>query len=381
MIRRLALASLLFAACGDDPGLRVSPHALHFSPAHRELELHLAQPGDEAVSLSRIRVDHRDADWSAFTVVDPVLPKQIAAHGEVVLHLRVDLEHFARRPGQHEYRSGGAGLTLNVDGEPTRIALHFADDSEPTPLPWIRLALLGLLAAALIAVRRRIAWTTSLPALTALAIAPLGAGLCWDIGATLGPADLQQCADGRGGASLQMLAHADGLGLWLAVLLFTAARGISTSALGRKLGLALAVLALTLPHGSLDPRALVEAQSGLRWGLWVQPFAAAALALVALAEVTADRSHAPLAGRVAALGLAAVFTTLCLGGPALPGFAASLPHAAAVGLGLLLWLLKAAGVTWLLLRVPLPPRTPTLVAALLLAHLLWSLLLAPAPVA
>lgn len=381
MIRRLALASLMFAACSDEPGLRISPATLRFSPAHRELELHLAQPGDEPLPLSRIRVDHRDPDWSAFTLVDPVLPKQIAAHDEIVLRLRVDLEHFAGRPGHHEYRSGSAGLTLNVDGEPTRIPLHFADDTQPAPLPWIRLALLGLLAAALLTLRRPIAWTTSLPALTALAIAPLGAGLCWDLGATLGPADLQQCADGRGGTSLQMLAHADGLGLWLAVLLFAAARGISTAALGRKLGLALAVLALTLGPGSLDPQALVDAQSGLRWGLWVQPFAAAAFALVALAEVTAERTQPPLAGRLTALGLAVLFTTLCLGGAALPGVTASLPHAAAIGLGLLCWLLKVAAVAWLLLRVPLPPRAPTLVAALLLAHLLWSLILAPAPVA
>lgn len=377
MIRRLALAVVLFTACGDDPDLRLAPQSLRFSPAHRELELHLAHAGDEPVPLSRIRVDHRDPDWSAFTLVDPALPKQIAAHSEVVLRLRVDLDHFARHRDGHDYRSGSATLTFNVDGEPTLVPLHFADDTPPAALQSIHLGLLGLLAALLFALRRRISWTTSLPAITALAIAPLGAGLCWDLGATLGPADLQQCADGRGGTSLQMLAHTEGLGLWLAVLLFTATDGISTPALARRLGLALAVLSLALASRSLDPQHLVDAQSGLRWGLWVQPFAAAALALLARAEVTADRAHA----RVTALGLAALFTTLCLGGATMPGVTASLPHAADIGLGLQIWLLKVAGVAWLLLRVPLPRRPPLLVAALLLAQLLWSLIFAPAPVA
>ena len=379
MIRRLALALALFAACGDRPALRLEPHALHFSPAHRELALRLAHDGDQPLPLSRIRIDHRDPDWSAFTLVDPALPRQIAAHGEVTLRLRSDLDHFARHRGEHEYRSGSAGLTLLVDGEPKRIALHFADDTPPLAPLAIRLALLGLLAALLVALRRRISWTLGLPAALALAIAPLGAGLCWDLAAALGPADLQQCADGRGGASLQMLPHADGLGLYVAVLLFTVLDGISTAALSRRLALALAVLAMALAARSLDPQVLVDAQASARWGLWMQPFAAAALLLTALTELAAARAHGPLATRLSALGLAVLVTTLCLGGADLPGtqpLTAGLPHAAGLGLGLIVWLIKVTVVAWLLRRVQLPRRAAFIVLPLLLAQFVWSLILA-----
>lgn len=385
MIRSLVLAApLLVAACSGANDLRPAPHALYFSPSHRELTLRLGHDGDQPLPLSRIRVDHRDPDWSAFTLVDPALPKQIAAHGEVVLRLRVDLDHFADHRGAHGYRSGSAGLTLLADGEPTRIDLHFADDTpQPAPLV-IRLGLLTLLAAALVTLRRRISWSLGLPAAVALAIAPLGPGLCWDLATALGPADLQQCADGRGGVSLQMLPHADGLGLYLAVLLFSALEGISTAALSRRLALALTVLTVALAAHSLDPQTLAQAQSGARWGLWMQPFAAAALGLAALGELAAARSHGPLATRVGALGLAAVITTLSLGGADLPGLQplmARLPHAAGLGLGLGTWLLKVTAVAWLLRRVQLPPRAAWLVLPLLLAQLLWSLIFAPAPVA
>lgn len=379
MIRRLALALALLAACGDDPGLHVAPQALRFNPAHRELALHLSHDGDEPLPLSRIRLDHREPDWSAFTIVEPVLPRQVAPHSETVLHLRVDLDHFARHDGEHGHRSGSATLTLTAGGDPRRIALHFADDTPPPAVQWVRLALLALLAAAVVALRRRISWTITLPTALALAIVPLGPGLCWDLGTILGPADLQQCADGRGGTSLQMLAHADGLGLYLAVLLFTATRAISSAVLRPRLALALALLVLAFASGNLDPQVLVAGQSGLRWGLWVQPFAAAGLTLAALAEVAAARVD-PLAARFCALGLAALLTTLCLGGSDLPGLI-HLPHAAGLGLGLAAWLIKVGLLAWLLLRVRLPRRAAWLVVPLLLAQLLWSLILAPTPAA
>ncbi len=378
MSRRFALALALLASCDDDPDLRVVPQALHFSPSHDELELHLRHPGDLPLPLSRIRLDHREVDWGAFSLVDATLPKQIAAHGEVVLRMRVDLDHFSRHDGERGYRSGGATLTFNAGGEPRKIALHFDDDIPPPAVQWARVGLLALLLATLFVLRRRISWTLTLPAATALAIAPLGAGLCWDLGATLGLADLQQCGDGRGGTSLQMLSHPDGLGLYLAVLLCCATRGISTLRWAL-LGLALVVLVMAFTRGSFDPQALVHAQSGLRWGLWVQPFATAALALTALAEVAAVRAQ-PLAARFTAVALAALFTTLCLGGAEWPG-PATMPHAAGLGLGLAVWLLKVSFLTWFFLRLQPPAHATWSILPLLLMQLLWSLLVAPPPVA
>lgn len=370
MSRRLVLALVLLAGCSEDPDLRATPQALHFSPSHDELTLHLLHHGDAPLPLSRIRVDHNEVDWSAFSLVDPVLPKQIAAGGEVLLRVRVDLDHFARHDGARGYRSGGATLTFVANGEPRKIALHFADDTPPAIVYWVRVGLLTLLLTALVALRRQISWTLALPAVVAVAIAPLGAGLCWDLGATLGPADLLQCADGRGGTPLQMLVHTDGLGLYLAVLLFGATRGISTVAWPR-LGLALVVLVMVFSSGSLDPQAVVDAQSGLRWGLWVQPFTSAALALAAITEVSALRAH-PLAARLTAIALATLFTTLCLGGSEWPG-QPSMPHVAGLGLGLAAWLLKVAFFTWFFLRLRPPGRPVWIVALLLLTHLLWNL--------
>lgn len=378
MSRRFALALALLAGCGDDPDLRAVPQALHFSPSHDELALHLRHQGDLPLPLSRIRLDQREVDWAAFSLVDPTLPKQIAAHGEVVLHIRVDLDHFSRHDGERGYRSGGATLTFNAGGEPRKIALHFADDIPLPAVRWVRGGLLALLMAALFALRRRISWTVTLPAAAALAIAPLGAGLCWDLGATLGPADLQQCGDGRGGTSLQMLSHTDGLGLYLAVLLCCATRGIS-SLRWALLGLALVVLVMAFASGSFDPRAVVYAQSGLRWGLWVQPFATAALALTAIAEVAAARAQ-PQAAWLTALGLATLFTTLCLGGAEWPG-RTSMPHAAGLGLDLAVWLLKVSFLTWFFLRLRPPAHATWSILPLLLMQLLWSLLVAPPPVA
>ncbi len=378
---RLALALALLVGCDAAAEFHSEPQALHFSPARRELPVRLVHHGDQPMALSRIRLDHRDADWSAFTLVDPALPRQIEPNGEVSLRLRVDLDHFATQRGGHEYRSGGATLTFNADATPHRIALHFADDTPPPGLRWLRLGLLAALAAGVFAFRRRVPWTFALPAALALAIAPLASGLCWTLAIPLGPADLQQCGEARGGTPLQMLPHADGLGLLVAALLFTAVaevERISAPVLWPRLTLALAILAAVITTGSLDPQVMVTTQSSLSWGLWVQPFTTAALALAALAEVAAARKQSPLAARIAGLGVAILLTTLCLGGADLPAAAASaLPHIVAIGLGLLLWLAKVAAVHWFLLRVECPRGAVYLGLALAVTQLAWNLTLGP----
>ena len=121
---------------------------------------------------------------------------------------------------------------------------------------------------------------------------------------------------------------------------------------------------------SLDPNAAVQAQAGLRWGLWMQPFAAAALAVAAVVEVQATRAHSPVAGRVAAIGLAALLTTLCLGGADLPQQVLSLPHAAAVALGAALWLAKVTALTWLLGRARVPAWARRAIVPLAIAQIL-----------
>jgi hypothetical protein len=378
--RRLVFALPVLACihCGaPDPALRIEPATLHFTPARPELTVRLVHDGREPLPLSRIRVDHRDRDWTAFTITDRALPRQIDPGGEAVLHLRVDVDHFKAPDDHAPHRNGEATLAFNA-GEPRRIALRFTDPGTPLAASLIRLGLFALLAAGLAGLgrRARLPWTIALPALVAVATAPLGAGLCpASLTAALGLADLRQCADGRGGVPLQIWPHPDGLGLVLVAVLFAALGRISDdpAALRRSLGLALALVALVL-GGSLDPRAAVQAQAGLRWGLWMQPFAATALAIAAMLEVEAarvprprrracrgdrPRSHAghpvPRRSRSAAQAL-------------------SLPHVAAVTLGLALWIAEVTALTWLLGRARAPAWARRAVVPLAIAQILLMVL-------
>lgn len=365
------LASTLVAGCSaeaTDPF--AEPRVLQFTPAHTELPLRLVHHGDTALPLAKLRIDHREADWSAFSITDAALPRQIEAGGAVTLHLRVDADHFLGP--DHRPRTGAAALTFVAGGQPQRVPLRFTVPETPALAQWLRLCLIaGLAAAGLAFARRRWPWVAL--GVVAVAIAPIGAGLCLDPGATvLSAADLQQCAEGRGGIALQMFPHPEGLGLPTALLLFLAAR--STDDLHRPLVLALTLLTAAIAGGSLDPQVLMQAQQGLHWGLWQQPLGALALLLAALGEVRALRSSAPRTALVAAFGLAAVITTLCLGGPDLPGLL-ELPHSTSIAAGITVWMLKVAAVGSLLVRVRLPAGISRAIVPLALAQILLSALL------
>ena len=369
----LVVATLL-AGCGASASdLAAGPQALHFTPARPELALRLVHAGAEPLALAKIRLDPRDGDWSAFTITDRELPRRIEPGGQVVLHLRADVDHFIGSD-RHQHRSGHATLTLQAGGQPQKIALRFGEHGPPPVVSSIRVVLLAALAGAGVALARRVPWRFVLPAIAAIVIAPLGTGLCLEITASpTGPADLLQCADGRGGTAAQILPHPDGLGVFLAALLFSGLGRISGGSRGGgrlRLGLALAVIAAAVAGGSLDPQALVQAQAGLRWGLWMQPFAAAALLLAALAEVRQARAESAITAWVASIGLAALLTTLCLGGadPLVGG----LPHAAAVAVGVGVWLAKVAAITGLLHRGRLPANLAQAVVPLAIAQIVVS---------
>ncbi len=369
----LLLASTLLVGCGAaEPDALAEPRVLQFTPAHTELPLRLVHHGDAALPLTKLRIDHREADWSAFTITDAALPRQIEPGGEVTLHLRVDADHFTGP--DHRPRPGAAALTFLAGGQPQRVPLRFSIPEPPALAQGLRLGLLtGLLAAGLALARRR--WTWILLTVAAVAIAPVGAGLCLEPGtAVLTAADLQQCAEGRGGIALQMFPHAEGLGLWIALLLFLATRSTAgqTDDLHRPLLLALALLAAAA-GGSLDPQVLMQAQHGLHWGLWQQPLGALALIFAALGEVRAARSIAPRIARFAAFGLATMITTLYLGGPDFPGLL-GLPHPTSIAAGLTVWTLKVTAVAFLLVRARVPVAITWAIVPLALAQILLATL-------
>lgn len=369
-----ALVALLGGCGGPELDPIAQPAALHFTPAHTELAVRLEHRGAVPLALAKIRIDPRDRDWTAFTIADATLPRQIEPDGAVTLHLRVDVDHF----GAHEPRSGAAALTFLADGQPRRVALRFASAKTSWVATSLRLGLLLSLAFAVYALRRRVPWVFAVPAAAALAITPLAAGLCPDeLGAQLSAADLQQCADGRGGFSLQLLPHSEGLGLMLALVLVAGFGRISGRLydLRRALALGFALMLAALASGSLDPQRLVQAQAGLRWGLWMQPFAAAALIITARLAIEEARAASPLAVRVTATGLAALLTTLLLGGPDWPAVQ-GLPHAAAIAGGLAVWSLKVGLLAWPLTGLKpegrLAPALVWAVAPLALAQILVS---------
>jgi hypothetical protein len=355
----LALLGVL-AACGAESTPVPAPRVVHFDPARTDVALRLRHDGDAPLRLSRFRLDPREPDWSAFTITDPTLPRAIDPGTEVVLHLRADPDHF--EGPDHAPRTGAATLTFVADGAPQRIPLVFAPPQTPALATAARLA--GL--AGLAALARRGPWATLLPALAFLAVAPVGVLCPGQTGLRLSAADLEQCAAGRGGLPLQLVDHPDALGLALAVLL---AAAISSADAGRVLALAVALMAALVGAGSLDPQVILAGQAGLRWGLWVQPFAAAALAVAALLAVPRP------APRLVAVGHAALLTTLLLGGSDLPGLA-GLPHAAAAVAGIGAWALKVVLVAWLLRRIPAPRWLAAAVLPLALAQILWTATLA-----
>jgi hypothetical protein len=372
----LLLGVALLTACGAGPSALSEPQVLHFTPVSTELPLRLVHHGDAPLPLAKLRIDHRDADWSAFTITDTTLPRQIEPNGAVTLHLRVDVDHFMgpdRRP-----RPGAAALTFLAGGEAQRVPLRFSAPEPSTLARLLRLGLLAGLTAVGLALRVRGTWV--MLAVAAMAIAPVGLGLCLEPGSQpFTAADLQQCADGRGGIALQLLPHAEGLGLLIAVVLFMGTRSTARTD-DLQFGLALTLVAFATASGSLDPQVLIEAQQGLHWGLWQHPLSALALIVAASREVhrpTLERASdsALWTARIAALGLAAVITMLCLGGPDLPGVLA-LPHTTSIAAGFAVWTLKVAAVAFLLLRVRPPMGISRVIVPLAIGQLLlcaWQL--------
>lgn len=379
---RLLLAApiLLALACGrasdPAPDLDREPRVLHFSPAHPELVLRLTDRAAASIPLARVRIDPADPDWGAFTITDATLPRRLEPGVPAEIHLRVDTGHFATGDPLHRHRPGAATLTLSVGGRTVHVPLRFSPDPPADPAFWPRLA--GLAGLSLLAGLRRWPWAAALPALACLAVAPLGTGVCPDLLADLATrADLLQCADGRGGSAVQLLAHPDALGLPLAALLLA---GFVGGVPGWR-ACALALFAALVAAASLDPQAVIAAQSGLRWGLWVHPLGAAALAAAALVHVRS----APDLPRLTALGLAALLVTLLFGGPdPIPDLAARLPHAAALSAGIGLWLAKLGLTAVALRRLPAPGWLGRLVLPLAAMQVLvtagdWILRTATAP--
>lgn len=367
----LLIAAAFFGCAPEEAETLAEPRVLQFTPAHTELPLRLVHHGTTALSLAKLRIDQREADWSAFTIRDATLPREIEPGGAVTLHLRVDADHF--KGTDQQPRAGAAALIFLAGGQPLRVPLRFAVP-EPPAFAWpVRLgSLAGLTAAGLALARGH--WPWVLLTVVAVAIAPLGAGMCLDPGAVvLTAADLQQCSDGRGGIPLQILPQVGGLGLYIAGLLFLAACSTTIEDLPRApirpITLALAVLALATAGGGLDLQVLMQAQQDLRWGLWQQPLGALALLFAAVAEVQSVRAISPWTTRIAAFGLAAMITTLCLGGPDMPGVLA-LPHSTSIAAGLTVWMVKTIAVGYLLVRTRMPAGFSWAITPLALAQLL-----------
>ncbi|MDC0673925.1 NADH-quinone oxidoreductase subunit H [Nannocystis radixulma] len=354
---------LALVGCAAPPtGVRAEPSTLVFTPAAERLELRLVNHGEAAAPLTAIRFDSRTLDWSAFGIEDREYPREIAAGGAVNLRLRVDHDHFTRGGAP---RSGSARLLFAAGAAPQIVELRYAQPDPTGDLlrAGVRTAvLLALAALAWIGTRRLkppLTWPAWLPLIAALALLPFGPGLCPDaIGRPLSAADVEQCAAGRGGVPLALVAVGEGWLVYFVVLVIAAlGRLTDTTQLARRLAsrdlaLAAAFAGPLLAFGTLDPRRLVGEQAvGLfhgaaifpSWGLVVQPIAAA----VALAVAAA-----PPTGRLERLGFAAVFVACFLGGAGLPMLPlAGAVHGLALFIGAVVLAAKIAAVAWLVQRL------------------------------
>ena len=141
------------------------------------------------------------------------------------------------------------------------------------------------------------------PALVVFAIVPFGDALCYgrffDV---VSQADVDQCADGRGGTALQ-IAHIDvGLLYYFAIAsLATYATTLagwssynkwavlgslraSAQMISYEVAIGLTIVGALLVYGTLEPHALVKAQLVTHWGLLLQPLAFILFFTAAIAE-------------------------------------------------------------------------------------------------
>lgn len=364
----LALVCLSAACTAPTTDLTAEPAAPVFTPARDDLELRIVNHTDSPLPLSRIRLDPRDPDWGAFVIEDRDLPREIAARNSVSLHLRVDREHLAG-PRGGEKRQGLSHLLFQAGSAPRSIELRYQPDD---PSAALRSALLraALLVAALglawlVARRPRasaLPWTTWLPLLALLCVLPWGLALCpSQLGGVLSQADLEQCAERRGGEPLVLLAAAEGWLVYLLALVVAAlgrlahaARDLPRAAAearlaSRDLALALAFAGPLLSFGTLDPSSLAASQTGPlvaaiswlpRWACFVQPLAAAVAIAVAAAPHTTGTARIHVAAAIAAI---------FFGGATLPAsLTTATPHGLALVAAGVALAVKIAALAWLL---------------------------------
>jgi NADH-quinone oxidoreductase subunit H len=142
-----------------------------------------------------------------------------------------------------------------------------------------------------------------IPALVVFAIVPFGDALCYDrLWDVLSQADVDQCADGRGGTPLQ-IAHIDvGLLYYFAIASLatygTALAGwasynkwailgslrASAQMISYEVAIGLTIVGALLVYGTLEPHALVRAQLDSYWGIVLQPIALVLFMTAGIAE-------------------------------------------------------------------------------------------------
>ncbi|MDC0719309.1 NADH-quinone oxidoreductase subunit H [Nannocystis bainbridge] len=355
----LALLALTLGCGTPLAGVRAEPGSLVFTPAAERLELRLVNHGEATVPLSRIRFDTRTPDWGAFAIENREYPREIAAGGAVSLRLRVDRDHFTRGGAA---RSGSARLLFAAGEAPQIVELRYEQPDLAGDLRRTALRtglLLALVALGWFSTRRtRFAWTSWLPLIAVVALFPFGPGLCLDaVGRSLSAADVEQCAVGRGGVPLSLMAVGEGWLVYLVALVLAGlARLAERTAVARRLAsrdlaLAAAFAGPLLAFGTLDPRHLVGEQATAlvgsaaippAWGIFVQPIAAA----VALAVAAA-----PPSTRLERWAFAAAFVACFLGGGLPAATLTGSSHGVVLFISAVVATAKIAAVVWLVQRL------------------------------
>ncbi|RMG93510.1 MAG: NADH-quinone oxidoreductase subunit H [Deltaproteobacteria bacterium] len=141
------------------------------------------------------------------------------------------------------------------------------------------------------------------PALAVFAIVPFGDALCYgQLGEVLSQADVDQCAAGRGGTPLQvaqidvgllfyfaiasLASYGTTLAGWASYNKWAMLGGLRASAqmISYEVAIGLSIVGALLCYGTLEPHALVKAQSETYWGIVLQPLGFLLFFAAAMAE-------------------------------------------------------------------------------------------------
>ncbi|MGB1274122.1 MAG: hypothetical protein ACPG77_00110, partial [Nannocystaceae bacterium] len=276
------LTVLLACGCAPLPPtgpVHISPSTIELGPTRVSGRVTLTNTTSQPVSLSNFRLDASTPDWGSFAIQGDKLPRSVAPGKHVTLQLRAFARNFARRDHQGPtgaFHNGTSAVLFEADGQAQRLPTHFS----AVHAWWPKLlgTAMAALAACLLGLMlwaagprpeqptkssrfRDLLWFSPwLWIVVAAAALPWEGGVCFDWSRVATPADLAQCAEGRGGFQPGITSSASLLLVLAALAVAARWRAQHTSRDLYLLGFALALLAPATQVATVDLQSVMAHQ-------------------------------------------------------------------------------------------------------------------------